>query len=179
MVKFYVQRPSPGPIVAVMKKVLGRSPCGAEARKRERRTDGFAHENAPQWVPASNERCGFPRGPGQNDPEMVAHIEIFFNGGASQISPWRHSPRACCPSDTPSPSLLAALRLSMLLARRRRKRQYRRRGARRRRRCEVDVRNLVNGVMYVPRTGCRWRYIPTTDSNRCRNRHKTLEYRGQ
>jgi hypothetical protein len=78
MVKFYVQRPSPGPIVAVTKKVLGRSPCGAEARKRERRTDGFAHENAPQWVPASNERCGFPRGPGQNDPEMVANIEIFF-----------------------------------------------------------------------------------------------------
>jgi hypothetical protein len=35
-------------IVAVRKKVLGRSSCGAEARKRERPTDGFAHENAPQ-----------------------------------------------------------------------------------------------------------------------------------
>jgi len=33
-------------IIAVMKKVLGRSPCGAEARKRERRTDDFAHEGA-------------------------------------------------------------------------------------------------------------------------------------
>jgi len=32
-----------------------------------------------------------------------------------------------------------------------------RRGGRRR---EVDVRNLVNGVMYVLSTGCQWRYIP-------------------
>jgi putative transposase len=28
------------------------------------------------------------------------------------------------------------------------------------RRREVDVRNLVNGVMYVLSTGCQWRYIP-------------------
>ena len=30
------------------------------------------------------------------------------------------------------------------------------------RRREVDVRNLVNGVMYVLSTGCQWRYIPRT-----------------
>jgi transposase len=28
------------------------------------------------------------------------------------------------------------------------------------RRREVDVRNLVNGVMYLLSTGCQWRYLP-------------------
>lgn len=32
-----------------------------------------------------------------------------------------------------------------------------RRGGRRR---EVDVREVVNGIMYVLSTGCQWRYIP-------------------
>jgi putative transposase len=32
-----------------------------------------------------------------------------------------------------------------------------RRGARRR---EVDVREVLNGIMYVLGTGCPWRYIP-------------------
>jgi hypothetical protein len=33
-----------------------------------------------------------------------------------------------------------------------------------------DVRNLVaDGVMYLPSTGCQWRYIPTTQSNQYRN----------
>ena len=26
--------------------------------------------------------------------------------------------------------------------------------------CRVDIREVVNGVMYVPSTGCQWRYIP-------------------
>lgn len=32
-----------------------------------------------------------------------------------------------------------------------------RRGGRRR---EVDVREVVNGVMYIVSTGCQWRYLP-------------------
>jgi transposase len=33
------------------------------------------------------------------------------------------------------------------------------------RRREVDVRNLVNGVMNVLSTGCQWRYIPRIRTN--------------
>jgi putative transposase len=32
-----------------------------------------------------------------------------------------------------------------------------RRGGRRR---EIDVREVLNGIMYVLSTGCQWRYIP-------------------
>jgi hypothetical protein len=48
------------------------------------------------------------RPPPERSPKWSRAPKSFSNGGASQISPWRHSSRTCCPSDTPSPTLSAA-----------------------------------------------------------------------
>ena len=119
-------------IVAVMKKVLGRSSCGAEARKRERRTDDFAHENAPQCPYESRRQtnaAGFRAAPPERSRNGRAHRNLFPTAGQVKFL------RGAIPLE--HVALLThrrqlSRRLSMLLARRRRKRHCRRRGPKRR-----------------------------------------------
>ena len=43
---------------------------------------------------------------------------------------------------------------------------------------KVDLREIVNGLMYVLSTGCQWRYVPK-DPDLCSSRHRRSDWGGQ